>query len=618
MPTDLVSQPWTIWMALGGGFVATAAFISLGGANRSAVGNDQRQITAERDSLLQSNREMQLTEQRLRSILDATTEGFVMMDMTTKTISEVNPAFCSMMGFPREELIHRCPAAILGVDGFHICSKQPNCKRRDVFFAAVSHKAEWRLKTKQGATVHAQLSATTINDKQGDPSLCFAFISDVSERKKYEDDLYRQAHYDVVTGLPNRHYLIKHANALIEQQKPFGLLLFDMDNFKLYNDTLGHDRGDILLKRIAARLKAAVPDTAFASRLGGDEFAIICATTDIAAATKSCFDMLSDPISIGKSDLFIGASAGTVAYPDDAADVSHLLRRADLALQRAKTVGRGSVVTYSAPLDKNLESRLEMGNLLRKALERKEFSVVFQPQIDIKTGTIVGVEALLRWNHPEQGNVSPDVFIPILEETGLIVPVGKWVLLTACVKILPWHWAGHPVKLSVNLSPRQFRDVGLVETVNQILLDTGFDPSLLCLEITEGLLIDNISQVTRRLKALTERGISFSIDDFGTGYSSMSYLQRLPIREVKIDRAFVRNLPANSGDLVIVRTIVAMATSLGMQTVAEGVETEEQLQALCDTGVDMVQGYYYSRPMPEPDIYKQVTSNREGNHVTRC
>jgi len=612
MPTDLAAQPWTVWLTLGGGLVATAAFLATGGNGRS-TGTDQRQITAERDSLLQENREMRLTEQRLRSILDATTEGFVMMNMASKTISEVNPAFCSMLGFSRSELINRCPAAALGVDGFHVCAKTQDCKRRDLFFATISHKTEWRLKTKQGSTIHAQLNATTVHDEFGVPNLCFAFISDMSDRKKYEDDLYRQAHYDPVTGLPNRHYLIKHVNALIEQQKPFGLLLLDMDDFKLYNDTLGHDRGDILLKRIASRLKASAPDSAFTSRLGGDEFAIICTPDEVAKISQSCFAMLTEPISAGKNELYISASAGTVVYPDDASNVSHLLRRADLALQRAKAVGRGSVITYKATLDKNLENRLEMGNRLRKALERNEFSLVFQPQIDTTTNSIVGVEALLRWNSQDQNHVGPDVFIPILEETGLIVPVGKWVLQTACTKILPWHWAGYPIRLSVNLSPRQFRDRNLVDTISQTLHDTGFNPAFLCLEITESLLIDDVAKVTRKLETLAQRGILFSIDDFGTGYSSLSYLQRLPIHELKIDRTFVNNIPANTGNLVIIQTVVAMASSLGIKTVAEGVETKEQLQAIRDTGVDAVQGYYYSRPVSDADIYRMITKTNEAN-----
>lgn len=613
MLTDLTLLPSAVWFTLGGGFVASAAFLALGGSSRTTEA-ERQSLSAERNPMLQLNREKLLSEQRLRSILDATTEGFVMMDMSSKTISEVNPAFCSMMGFSRSELINRCPAAILGVDGFHICAKKNDCKRRDLFFAAISHKSEWRLKTKQGATVHAQMNATTIHDEYGTPDLCFAFISDMSERKKYEDDLYRQANYDSITGLPNRHYLIKHTNALVEHCKPFGLLLFDMDNFKLYNDTLGHDRGDILLKRIAARLKASAPESAFVSHLGGDEFAIICDHTETAGVSHSCFTMLSEPISVGKSELYISASGGSVIYPDDATDISLLLRRADLALQRAKTVGRGSMVTYKTAMDKNLESRLEMGNHLRKALERNEFSLMFQPQIDSFTGSIVGVEALLRWNNKEQGPVGPDVFIPILEETGLIVPVGKWVLQTACAKILPWHWAGYPVRLSVNLSPRQFRDRDLMDTIDQTLQDTGFDPSLLCLEITEGLLIDDVAKVSKRLNTLASRGILFSIDDFGTGYSSLSYLQRLPIHELKIDRTFVSNIPSNTGDLVIIRTVVAMASSLGIKTVAEGVETKQQLQALCETGVDSVQGYYYSRPMSEPDIYRLVVATNESRH----
>lgn len=414
------------------------------------------------------------------------------------------------------------------------------------------------------------------------------------------EELYRKANYDPTTELPNRQSLLQHINQLIDKNINFGFLLIDIDNFKLFNTSLGHSFGDTLLKKIAARLKTTLSEADFVARLSGDEFAVVTRLNREQAlllAAKCIKSLSAEPIVANNQEFFVGASIGAAFYPLHGKDADSLLKSTDLAIHQSKINGKGRLHEYDISLNEDLSFKLGIVNKLRTALARNEFLINYQPQVSADCGHIVGIEALLRWNQPELGLVGPDKFIPILEETGLIVPVGKWVLETSCRQAAAWHQAGHYVRLSVNVSARQFQESDLPSMICHVLDTTGFDPTFLCLEITESLLVNNSDQIKDRLKSITELGVTFSIDDFGTGYSSMSYLQQLPINEVKIDRAFIRNLTLNSGDAVIVKAIYAMASSMGMLTVAEGVEDQDQLSVLREIGVEMIQGYLIGRPM---------------------
>jgi len=605
VPTEFIlSNPWpACWIGLGGTFFLTSLYLF-----RKKDEYPLPDLTAENGALQQVQRDMQLTEQKLRTIIASTTEGFWMIDPESKITLDVNDALCLMLGYKREEMLGRTPLDFVDSKNRLIFLHQGS-----LISSTPNRSYEITLKTKSNKDLYTQFNSTTVWGRDDKVSMCFAFVSDISNRKKHEDEMYREAHYDSITGLPNRHFLLKHISALAESNQPFGLLLFDMDNFKLYNDTLGHSIGDQILKKIAKRFKSKLPADQFLARLGGDEFVIVSRQPreEILALGNQYIEVLAEPTSTKEIDLYVGASAGAAFYPENGADADRLLRSADLAMYHAKKCGKGRLHEYCTSMDCDLGTKLDLGSKLRKALTRNEFSLHYQPQVSVDTGEIIGVEALLRWNHPDLGFVSPDRFIPILEETGLIVQVGKWVLATACRDVVVWHWAGHRIRLSVNLSARQFQETDLSSTVNTVLADTGFDPSLLCLEITESLLIDNLSQVTKRLKSITDMGISFSIDDFGTGYSSMSYLHSLPIGEVKIDRTFVKDLPDNNGNMVIVKTIVAMSNALGMKTVAEGVENEGQLKALKSVGVDLIQGYLFGKPMSEANIRKKMDETSE-------
>lgn len=610
-PDLLHTQPWSVWACLGLGailFVVSPLVYLV--SRKTPVQVDDIPAT-DIATLQQVNRNILLSEQRLRSIIAATTEGFWMIEPDSQEILDVNEAMCSMLGYAHSEMVGKSPLEFVDNKNRLIFQHQSNLPH-----SAAHHSYEITLKTKTGKDLHVQLNSTTIPGTTNPycSSICFAFVTDISDRKRHEDELYRQAHYDTTTGLPNRHFLLKHLSALVDANEPFGVLLLDLDNFKLYNDTLGHALGDLALMKIATRLKSELPDDAFMARLSGDEFVIVSrrSRTAVSDLGKQLNAMLAEPTVASDIDLYVGASIGVALFPDDGADVDHLLKNADLAMYQAKALGKGCLCEFTPALDLNLRTKLELGGKLRNALQQDEFELYYQPQISAASGAIVGVEALLRWNHPEMGMVMPDRFIPLLEETGLILPIGRWVIENACRQTLSWHWNDQPIRLSVNLSSRQFQETDFPSIVNQILSDTGFEASRLILEITESLLIDNSPQLAKRLTSITDLGVSFSIDDFGTGYSSLSYLQKYPIKEVKIDQAFVKGLSKNNGDMMIVKTIVAMAASLGMETVAEGVEQQEQLQVLTEIGVHLIQGYFTGRPMPESAALDHLNNKRAG------
>lgn len=431
----------------------------------------------------------------------------------------------------------------------------------------------------------------------------------VIERKRSEERMAHLIHHDALTELPNRvlfHDRLQQAmlNAN-RRERMVGIAFLDLDEFKNINDSMGHDAGDLLLKLVAARLRAMVRESDTVARLGGDEFTLIFVdmvhVDDIARTAQKILDLFTQPFLVMGRELFITASLGVTIYPLDDNHVSGLLKNADIAMYRAKRHGKNTYQFYVHEMTAKIHERLSLENQLRRALERGEFMLHYQPIVSSRDGSILGVEALLRWKN---GNdpISPAQFIPVAEETGLIIPIGEWVLHSACAQLARWHRDGLPVlKMAVNLSVRQCRQQDMVNNIARALVAAGLQPENLDLEITESILLEEQS-VINTLHELDAMGVDFSIDDFGTGYSSLSYLKRLPIDTLKIDKSFVHNIPGDSDNATIAHAILAMARSLGIRVVAEGVETAEQLAFLRQQGCDAMQGYYFSRPLPAQDL----------------
>ena len=429
------------------------------------------------------------------------------------------------------------------------------------------------------------------------------------------------AFHDPLTGLANRSLFHDRLQQTLAQARrdrsEFAILFLDLDRFKLVNDTLGHDAGDQLLKAVADRLVAGTRETDTVGRLSGDEFVVLLRTSrnggalDPTLVAHRLLDSLVRPVWIQGQDLFVTASIGIAVYPRDGTDVTTLLKRGDTAMYQVKAQGKNDVRHYSPDLGEKALAQMSIESGLRRALEREEFTLHYQPIMDLRKGEVVAFEALVRWDHPELGRVSPDQFIPLAEETGCIFPLGDWVLRRACAQALSWQREGAtPVAVSVNVSGRQFMNHDFPQTVFDALGKTGLRPRLLTLELTENVLIHNVERDIEMIRELRRGGVAVSIDDFGTGYSSLACLRRLPINTIKVDRSFVLNVPADPDDTAIVDAIVAMAHRLRLPVVAEGVEDREQLEHLREINCDFVQGYFIARPMPAEETNRWLDERR--------
>lgn len=464
-------------------------------------------------------------------------------------------------------------------------------------------------------------------------------VRDITERRQAQEALSRLANYDSLTGLPNRNLFRDRLSRAVARARRNGellaLIFLDLDRFKNINDTLGHAVGDELLQTVAKRIRYTLretdsvghldngkgessPPSTEVSRLGGDEFTIILenigSADNAAPVARRVLDAIASPIPLAGRSLYVSASAGISVYPGDDPDPENLLKNADTAMYRAKELGRNNYQFFSEELNRQAHERLEMEQRLRNALANNEFSLHFQPQLDIHSYRSGAVEALLRWDNPEFGSVSPAKFIPVLEDTGLIVEVGAWVLETACGWARGWQDAGlPPVRVGVNLSARQFRQGNLVSVVQNALDNSGLDPRWLELEITESLLMEHSEAVIETLDTLGMLGIRIAVDDFGTGYSSLAYLKRFPIHALKIDLSFVRDVNADPNDAAIAQAIIALGRSLGLSVVAEGVENQEQLAFLAKGGCDEIQGYLLSRPLPPAQLERWYAASDKGH-----
>ncbi|MYN02161.1 EAL domain-containing protein [Pseudoduganella sp. DS3] len=483
---------------------------------------------------------------------------------------------------------------------------------------------EYAIVGHDGLTRWFNTSGEPVYDAQGEFKGYRGTGSEITERKEAEQRIQHIAHHDVLTGLPNRVLLQDRLQQAIAYANRSGLpmwvVLIDLDRFKFVNDSLGHKAGDQLLQTVASRLQSSVRESDTVARLSGDEFvAILSQYPDeqlSPAIIERVMAALAQPVLLEGKEFFVTCSIGVAVYDADGTPAQNLIEHADIAMYSAKKLGRNTFQFYRSAMNDEAQERLRIESALRNALERDEFVLHYQPQVDLQTGQIVGMEALLRWQHPELGMVPPARFISLAEETGLIVPIGAWVLRTACQQARALQDAGFPgLRMGVNLSARQFAQPELVSSIAAVLAETGLDPSLLELELTESLFMHDVAQGVNLLYELKSLGVALSIDDFGTGYSSLSYLRNFPIDVLKIDRSFVNDIATDADDAAIVVSVIALAHNLELRVIAEGVESEEQLEFLRRHGCDEFQGFYFSRPVEAAQLRQML---HEGKHLTNA
>lgn len=562
----------------------------------------QEALREREQSLAISNQNLRLAEK----VFENTFEG-IMITNAHNVIESVNPAFTHITGFQAREVIGHTPAFL--ASGRHDA----------VFYQAMwdemGKNGHWQgeiwNRRKNGEIYPEWLTINEIRDTAGQISNYVAIFSDITERKAAESHVRHLAHHDALTDLPNRMLFLERLNHAITHAHRAGqqvvVMFLDLDRFKLINDTLGHGVGDRLLQAIGQRLVASVREDDTVARMGGDEFTILLENIpdprNLPSLAQKIITELSRPVMLDGHEIVVTTSIGISVYPDDSDQAEALIKYADAAMYQAKDKGRNNFQFYTSEMNAHAFERMNMESLLRKALERREFALHYQPQVDIETHHITGMEALLRWNQPAVGMIPPAQFIPVAEDTGLIVPIGEWVLFEACSQNKAWQEEGlPPLRVSVNMSGRQFRQQNLVEMVGNILQKTGLKAEYLELEITESIAMVDADETVAKLHALKAMGICISMDDFGTGHSSLSYLKQFPIDTLKIDKSFVQDLSPNSTDSAIATAIAAMAHGLRLKVITEGVETEEQLSYLKGMHRDEVQGYYFSQPLP-PDQF---------------
>jgi diguanylate cyclase (GGDEF)-like protein/PAS domain S-box-containing protein len=482
-------------------------------------------------------------------------------------------------------------------------------------------KMEEKMVRMDGSSVDVEVSA--IPFKYQDEDALQIILHDITERKRFEKKISYLAYYDKLTGLPNRSLLYDRLDQAIKAARRadglVAVLFLDLDNFKRINDTLGHTLGDKLLKGVGTRLPGILrPSDSIAhlqkgevdksvSRLGGDEFVVLLTSVSdvkyVGRIAQRIVEIMAQPFTLDQHELFITTSMGITIFPYDGDDPDTLLKNADVAMYNAKDQGKNTFRFYTQSMNETAYERLSIETNLRTALLREEFLLHYQPQIEVRSGCMVGAEALVRWQSEERGLVQPGNFIPIAEENGLIVPIGEWVLRTACSQYTAWRASGlGPFRMAVNLSGYQFRQKNLVEIVSRAMTDFGVEPASLELELTESMIMQDAPDAIITMGKLKDMGIALTIDDFGTGYSSLSHLKRFPLDSLKIDASFVRDIATNPDDAAITKTIIAMAHNLGLVVVAEGVETEQQLEFLRVNGCDIVQGFLVGRPMPAEEF----------------
>ncbi|NNB46975.1 phosphodiesterase DibA [Pseudomonas chlororaphis] len=558
------------------------------------------------DSWLLHQREDRERLRQAAAVFDCTREGVLVSDRRGQIV-HVNRAFIEITGYQREEVLGRQPSMFKS--GHHTADFY------QAMFDSLNTTGEWSgeiwNRRKCGEIYPQWQTIRAIRDDDGQLSHYVAVFSDISAIKDSEHELAHLAHHDPLTDLPNRLLFTDRAEqALASAQihkRGCALLMVDLDHFKMINDSLGHNVGDRLLKAVAQRLQGMFGPGITLARLGGDEFAVLvesCGQPGQAAVlAQRIIDGVKQPFLMDENQLFINASIGISLFPSDALSAEQLLRNADTALFKAKSAGRDSYALYTEELTAHAQQRVEIAFELRRALEQQELRVFYQPVHDLASSRLVGVEALVRWEHPQRGLVPPGEFIPIAERTGLIAEIDAWVMQQACRQMCQWQAAGMELSfVAVNVSSRLFARRELYQQVAQVLHDTGLDPAYLELEVTESAVMEDPEVALEQMHRLRELGLRLAIDDFGTGYSSLLRLKRLPVQKLKIDQGFVAGLPWDEDDAAISRVIIALAQSMGMQVHAEGIEQVEQARFLLDQGCDLGQGYWFGRPVPAAQL----------------
>jgi diguanylate cyclase (GGDEF)-like protein/PAS domain S-box-containing protein len=562
-------------------------------------------INSMHHEIAHSQEELKSSKDKLEAIIQTAPLAIYTRNMND-IVTSWNPAAQRMFGWTADEAIGHM-ARTVPADKLNEADSLSSRVRRGVSFSQVELVRQKR----DGSPIDISLSIAPLRDAAGELYGYLSIVSDITERKAAEKRIEFLAYHDALTGLPNRLLLqdrFEQAKAHASRANTKAALLFlDLDNFKSINDSLGHDAGDALLRQIAKRLSTCVRETDTISRQGGDEFLLLLPdlnhVDDTAPVLAKVMEQMQMPFHAEGPDIATSVSMGVTIFPDDGTSFEILLKKADMAMYRAKDDGRNAYRFFDEGMNVEAVEHLFIRSGLRRALDRDELLLNYQPQVDLGNGAITGVEALIRWRHPELGMVGPGRFIPVAEDSGLIVPIGDWVLHEACRQAVAWQRAGLPeLTMAVNLSAVQFKRGNVEQSVIHALESTGFNPALLELELTESILIQNVEGVLASVKRLKLLGVKLSIDDFGTGYSSLSYLKRFDIDKLKIDQSFVRDLATDPEDAAIVRAIIQMARSLNLRTIAEGVETAEMLHQLRVFQCDEAQGYHLARPMPADEF----------------
>lgn len=571
-------------------------------------------------SRVQANAALSESESKFRSLIENMSEGLLQMD-NDDTIMFTNIRFREMTGYSESELFgENAFNLLLDNEGREIV-RQAKIRRQD----GISESYELKLRTKTGDIIWSLMGAVPIFDSSGTIMGSMGVHTDITERKRAEEQLLFNAMHDNLTGLPNRALLLEHLRNALDRSvryndKSFAVLFLDFDRFKIINDSLGHMEGDKLLVLIARRLEAAVRSGDIVARLGGDEFTILLdnltGMDEILHVVKRVQESLKSPFLLGEREVFISTSIGIAVSKSGYLRPEEVLRDADIAMYRAKTAGRSRYEVFNEEMHEQANYRLQLETEMRLAIERQEFRVHYQPIVELENGEIIGFEALIRWIHPVRGTISPLDFIPLAEENGLIVSIGDWVLYESCRQLYEWQQqnpANSELTVSVNLSSKQFLQDDLAGRVALILSETRLDARFLRLEVTESHVMESNQQAIEIMNRLRELGIKLSIDDFGTGYSNLSYLHRMPINYLKIDRSFVSRLQTNYENNEIVRTIVMLAKNLGFEVIAEGVETQEQAEQLKMLNCTFGQGYLFSKPLDASQIQALINHPPPGN-----
>ncbi|MFN0039936.1 MAG: putative bifunctional diguanylate cyclase/phosphodiesterase [Burkholderiales bacterium] len=548
----------------------------------------------------------------------ATRDGMIEWDLASDKLWH-NENYQALSGFPPDEL----PQTM--TDWFESVHAEDRARvQQQLLSVTKSREERWndefRIVRKDQSVAHLLARGVVARREDGVATRLSGVLQDITARKASEERIRFLADHDELTSLPNRSLFRHSVDQAIQRaernKKMLSILFFDLDRFKNINDSLGHDVGDEVLKAVAERLRNCLRKSDLLARIGGDEFAVLTegltAEDQASIVAKKILETLAQPMMLAGRPYRPMASIGISTYPSDGRDAPALQKNADIAMYRAKEEGRGTFKFYSEQLNTHSIRRLEFESSLSEALTQKEFVLHYQPKVDLLTGQVSGVEALIRWVSPTLGMVPPGDFIQVAEETGLIVPLGRWIVQTACVQNRAWQKGGLPhLRVAVNISARQVAEKGMVEMIQDILEKTGLPAESLELEITESVVMDNQDYAEKILNRLKDMGLHLTMDDFGTGYSSLAYLKKFPFDSVKIDQSFVRGIPNNTGDVAIIEAIIAIARSLHLKVVAEGVETAEQYEFLRKLGCDQIQGYYFSRPIPSSEIvtfmYKLMT-----------